>query len=135
MRAQPDPVLHLQDYAIRHRKRGNGFGCTLCGPGDVARTLSARCYKDGSEILIGCRRGNPRRLTLHECARLMGFELSGSSAGFQIPVSDSRACKQFGNAVAVPVMRAIAGHLAPLLRSCAREGHRKHAAQLESGAL
>ena len=70
----------------------------------VTRTLSARYYKDGSEILLsqGSKK-NPRRLTPRECARLMGFPDS-----FKIPVSDTRAYKQFGNSVVVPVMKAVA---------------------------
>ncbi|MBH0238935.1 DNA (cytosine-5-)-methyltransferase [Methylobrevis albus] len=104
---------YLQDYAAKHRAAGNGFGFGLVGPGDVARTLSARYYKDGSEILID--RGpenNPRRLTPRECARLMGFDRSGSPQ-FVIPVSDTQAYKQFGNSVAVPVIEAVARHMAP----------------------
>ena len=63
--------------------KGNGFGFGLFGPGDIARTLSARYYKDGSEILIRRGRGNPRRLTPRECARLMGFDRPG-----QIPFAN-----------------------------------------------
>lgn len=95
---------YLQRYAEKHRAAGNGFGFGLVGPDDVARTLSARYYKDGSEILIRQKRGqNPRRLTPRECARLMGFPDT-----FQIPVSDTQAYKQFGNSVAVPVVSAVA---------------------------
>ena len=103
---------YLQDYARKHRSRGNGFGYGLFGPNDVARTLSARYFKDGSEILIRQGRQNPRRLTPRECSRLMGFDAPGES-GFNIPVSDTQAYKQFGNAVVVPVARAIAEHMAP----------------------
>lgn len=104
---------YLQDYAAKHRAAGNGFGFGLAGPGDVARTLSARYYKDGSEILIdrGTRK-NPRRLTPRECARLMGFEKPGESR-MVIPVSDTQAYKQFGNAVVVPVVETVARHMAP----------------------
>lgn len=105
---------YLKDYAIKHRAKGNGFGFGLFGPDDIARTLSARYYKDGSEILIRQRRRNPRRLTPRECARLMGFDKPGESR-FIIPVSDTRAYKQFGNAVAVPVVQAIARHMAKWL--------------------
>jgi DNA (cytosine-5)-methyltransferase 1 len=91
---------YLQDYAAKHRAKGNGFGFGLAGPDSVTRTLSARYYKDGSEILVDQgRRKNPRRLTPRECARLMGFDDS-----FRIPVSDTRAYKQFGNSVVVNVM-------------------------------
>lgn len=100
---------YLQGYADKHRAKGNGFGFGLVGPDDVSRTLSARYYKDGSEILLKQRR-NPRRLTPRECARLMGFPDS-----FKIPVSDTRAYKQFGNAVVVPVIREVARVLRPFI--------------------
>ena len=106
---------YLQDYAEKHRAKGNGFGFGLVGPNDIARTLSARYYKDGSEILVKQRgRKNPRRLTPRECARLMGFEKLGEES-FNIPVSDTQAYKQFGNAVVVPVVSAIAAHMKPFL--------------------
>ena len=106
---------YLQGYAEKHRARGNGFGFGLVDPGDVARTLSARYYKDGSEILVSRGEGqNPRRLTPRECSRLMGFDKPGGS-DFRIPVSDTQAYKQFGNAVVVPVAEAVARHLAPYL--------------------
>ncbi|MBL8639883.1 MAG: DNA (cytosine-5-)-methyltransferase [Alphaproteobacteria bacterium] len=105
---------YLQGYAEKHRAAGNGFGFGLCGPDDVARTLSARYYKDGSEILIRQRDKNPRRLTPRECARLMGFDKPGRSK-FKIPVSDTQAYKQFGNAVVVPVVEVVAKHMAPWL--------------------
>lgn len=110
-KVQPKYILsdhlwnYLQEYARKHKAKGNGFGFGLVGPGDIARTLSARYYKDGSEILIKRRRGNPRRLTPRECARLMGFKDT-----FKIPVSDAQAYRQFGNSVVVPVARAIAEH-------------------------
>lgn len=107
---------YLQEYARRHRERGNGFGFGLVGPEDTARTLSARYYKDGSEILIRQNGANPRRLTPRECARLMGFDGPGRSE-FEIPVSDTQAYKQFGNAVAVPVVDAIARAMAPHVAS------------------
>jgi len=94
---------YLQNYAAKHKAKGNGFGFGLVTGKDIARTLSARYYKDGSEILIKQPRKNPRRLTPRECARLMGLPDT-----FRIPVSDTRAYKQFGNSVAVPVIRAVA---------------------------
>lgn len=103
---------YLQGYAEKHRARGNGFGFGLVGSEDVSRTLSARYYKDGSEILVSRKKGNPRRLTPRECARLMGFDKPGESR-FIIPVSDTQAYKQFGNAVVVPVVEAVARHMAP----------------------
>lgn len=100
---------YLQDYKAKHAKAGNGFGCSVFGPDDVARTLSARYHKDGSEILIRQETGaNPRRLTPRECARLMGY-----ADTFEIPVSDTQAYRQFGNSVAVPVFREVARVMAP----------------------
>ena len=106
---------YLQEYRRKHKKAGNGFGFTTNGPKDVARTLSARYYKDGSEILIKQRGRRPRRLTPLECARLMGFERENRS--WIIPVSDLQAYKQFGNAVVVPVIAAIAQTMRPSLMS------------------
>lgn len=103
---------YLQEYAERHRRKGNGFGYGLFGPQNVARTLSARYYKDGAEILIRQDGKNPRRLTPRECARLMGFD-QPKGRKFCIPVSDAQAYRQFGNAVAVPVVQAIARHMKP----------------------
>ena len=106
---------YLRNYAAKHKAKGNGFGYGLCTPDDVARTLSARYFKDGSEILIARGkngRARPRRLTPRECARLMGFD-RGTSSDFKIPVSDTQAYKQFGNAVAVPVIKRIADHMLP----------------------
>jgi DNA (cytosine-5)-methyltransferase 1 len=105
---------YLQNYAEKHRQKGNGFGFGLVGPQNVARTLSARYYKDGSEILVVQKGKAPRRLTPRECARLMGFDEPGRAA-FRIPVSDTQAYKQFGNAVVVPVVRAVARHIKPWL--------------------
>ena len=102
---------YLQQYAEKHRAKGNGFGFGLVKPDGTARTLSARYHKDGSEILIYQGRGrNPRRLTPRECARLMGFPDS-----FRIPVSDTQAYRQFGNSVVVPVVAAVAREVASKL--------------------
>jgi DNA (cytosine-5)-methyltransferase 1 len=105
---------YLQDYAAKHRAKGNGFGCSVFGPNDVARTLSARYHKDGSEILIEQKGKNPRRLTPRECARLMGFDVSRAER-MVIPVSDTQAYRQFGNSVPVPVVSAIAKLIVPRL--------------------
>ena len=105
---------YLQAYKRKHQDKGNGFGYGLVGFDDRARTLSARYHKDGAEILIKRRRGNPRRLTPRECARLMGFD-RGRVSKFHIPVSDSQAYRQFGNAVAVPAARAVASVAVPCL--------------------
>jgi DNA (cytosine-5)-methyltransferase 1 len=98
---------YLREYARRHRERGNGFGYGLVGPDDTARTLSARYFKDGSEILVRTDGPQPRRLTPRECARLMGFP-----DDFRIPVSDTQAYRQFGNSVVVPVVEFVAKALA-----------------------
>jgi DNA (cytosine-5)-methyltransferase 1 len=118
---------YLQSYAAKHLQAGNGFGFGLVGPDDVARTLSARYYKDGSEILVRQAGGNPRRLTPRECARLMGFEKAGEIE-MMIPVSDTQAYRQFGNAVVVPVVQAIARHMAPFLLQHAPSCQSVHAA-------
>jgi DNA (cytosine-5)-methyltransferase 1 len=93
---------YLQDYAAKHRAAGNGFGFGLADLDGVSRTLSARYYKDGSEILVPQPGRNPRRLTPRECSRLMGYPDE-----YRIVVSDTQAYKQFGNSVAVPVVAAI----------------------------
>ena len=103
---------YLQDYAEKHRAAGNGFGFGLNTPADKARTLSARYYKDGSEILIAQKGKAPRRLTPRECARLMGFDPDRNTR-MNIPVSDMRAYKQFGNAVVVPVVKDVARYMRP----------------------
>ena len=100
---------YLQGYAAKHQAAGNGFGFGLVNKKMTARTLSARYYKDGSEILIDRGRGKtPRRLTPRECARLMGFPDS-----YQIPVSDTQAYRQFGNSVVVPVVKAVSAAMKP----------------------
>jgi DNA (cytosine-5)-methyltransferase 1 len=93
---------YLQDYAAKHRAAGNGFGFGMTDLDGVSRTLSARYYKDGSEVLVPQKGDNPRRLTPRECARLMGYP-----ERMNIVCSDTRAYKQFGNAVVVPVVTAI----------------------------
>lgn len=105
---------YLQKYKEKHQSAGNGFGYSTFGPKDVARTLSARYYKDGAEILIRQNGERPRRLTPRECARLMGFEKPGKEE-WQIPVSDTQAYRQMGNAVVVPVVRAVARLMQPCI--------------------
>lgn len=109
---------YLQDYAEKHRQAGNGFGFGLVDGDDIARTLSARYYKDGSEILVSQgERKRPRRLTPRECARLMGFP-----DNFIIPVSDTQAYRQFGNSVVMPVMKEVARIMVPhVKRLCDEE--------------
>jgi DNA (cytosine-5)-methyltransferase 1 len=111
---------YLQQYKEKHRAAGNGFGYSLFGPGDVARTLSARYYKDGSEVLIAQSGKPPRRLTPRECARLMGFDAPGRK--WRIEVSDTQAYRQFGNAVVVPVVEFVAKAMAPYIASALAQG-------------
>ncbi|WP_442772198.1 DNA (cytosine-5-)-methyltransferase [Paenirhodobacter enshiensis] len=104
---------YLQAYAEKHKAKGNGFGFGMVDGDSISRTLSARYYKDGSEILVSRGEGqNPRRLTPRECARLMGYP-----DDFRIPVSDTQAYKQFGNSVAVPVFAEVARVMAPHILS------------------
>jgi len=103
---------YLQKYAEKHRAKGNGFGYGLVDLDGITRTLSARYYKDGSEILIPQNGRNPRRLTPRECARLQGYADS-----FKIPVSDTQAYKQFGNSVVVPLVKAIAERITHSIKS------------------
>jgi DNA (cytosine-5)-methyltransferase 1 len=93
---------YLQEYAKKHKAKGNGFGFGLTNLNGISRTMSARYYKDGAEILIPQEDTNPRRLTPRECARLQGFPDS-----FVIPVSDNQAYKQFGNSVVTPLIQAV----------------------------
>jgi DNA (cytosine-5)-methyltransferase 1 len=116
---------YLFNYSIKHKAKGNGFGYGLVKGTDVTRTLSARYYKDGSEILIDRGfdpnkdfhhpenlKNRPRRLTPAECSRLMGYTRA-DAAPFRVPVSDTQAYKQFGNSVVVPVFAAVAKLMKP----------------------
>ncbi|NIF31236.1 DNA cytosine methyltransferase [Enterobacter sp. Cy-643] len=130
---------YLYNYAKKHQAKGNGFGYGLVdpkNPASVARTLSARYFKDGAEILVD--RGwdkalgeadfnqpdnqlnRPRRLTPRECARLMGFE-SPNGKAFRIPVSDTQAYRQFGNSVVVPAFAAVAKLLEPVIKQAVKK--------------
>lgn len=95
--------IYLQNYAAKHKAAGNGFGYGIAPLDGISRTMSARYYKDGSEILIEQNGKNPRKLTPRECARLQGFPDT-----FKIVVSDTQAYKQFGNSVVVPLITEIA---------------------------
>jgi DNA (cytosine-5)-methyltransferase 1 len=106
---------YLQDYAAKHREKGNGFGFGLAKLDGITRTLSARYHKDGSEILIPQKGKNPRRLTPRECGRLMGFP-----DDLQQVVSDTQAYRQFGNAVCPPVSEAVASAMIPAIASLLR---------------
>ena len=94
---------YLQNYAAKHKSLGHGFGFGLADRDGISRTLSARYYKDGSEVLIPQEGRNPRRLTPRECARLMGFPET-----YKIVCTDTRAYQQFGNSVVVPMIAAVA---------------------------
>ncbi|AMO67333.1 MULTISPECIES: DNA (cytosine-5-)-methyltransferase [Spongiibacteraceae] len=123
---------YLKGYAEKHKKAGNGFGFGKVTASDRStRTLSARYYKDGSEVLVdrGPRK-RPRRLTPRECARLMGFDKKGES-NFVIPVSDTQAYKQFGNSVVVPVFESVALLMKPYIAKAqekSKKAKRKKAA-------
>lgn len=106
---------YLQKYAAKHKAKGNGFGYGLADLDGVSRTLSARYYKDGAEILIPNGK-TPRRLSPPECSRLMGFP-----KGFRIVVSDTAAYKQFGNSVVVPVVKEIARSILECLQDPKRQ--------------
>ena len=102
---------YLQRYAEGHRAKGNGFGFGLVDTAGISRTLSARYYKDGSEILIPQENGKPpRRLTPLECCRLMGFDEK------KIVVSDTQAYRQFGNAVVPKVVEALGRQIMKAMR-------------------
>lgn len=95
-----------------HKEKGNGFGYALFNEdSEYTSTISARYYKDGSEILIEQKGKNPRKLTPREAARLQGFYDS-----YLIPVSDGQAYKQFGNSVAIPVIKAVAKEIAKVMK-------------------
>ena len=112
---------YLQDYAAKHKAAGNGFGYGIADPDGVSRTLSARYYKDGSEILVAQENKNPRRLTPRECARLQGFPDT-----FKIVVSDTQAYRQFGNSVVVPLMTDVAGLIIRKLEELEEGGKNEH---------
>lgn len=106
---------YLQDYAEKHRRKGNGFGCSVAKLGGTTRTLSARYHKDGSEILIPQNGRNPRRLTPREAGRLMGFPEKLLTPELQV-VSDTQAYRQFGNAVVPSVIEAVAKQIVAVMR-------------------
>jgi DNA (cytosine-5)-methyltransferase 1 len=119
---------YLKNYSEKHKAKGNGFGFGLTDTNGISRTLSARYYKDGSEILIPQKGRNPRRLTPRECARLQGYPDK-----FIIPVSDNQAYRQFGNSVVVPLMKAVAGKLVcELQRHHGQYSTKRHTVSTES---
>jgi DNA (cytosine-5)-methyltransferase 1 len=97
---------YLQNYAQKHKEKGNGFGFGMVDLNGITRTISARYYKDGSEALIPQNGKIPRRLTPRECARLQGYPDE-----YIIPVSDMQAYKQFGNSVTVPLIQFVGNNL------------------------
>ncbi|ULQ50970.1 DNA (cytosine-5-)-methyltransferase [Flavihumibacter fluvii] len=102
---------YLQDYSKKHKEKGNGFGYGLVNLDGISRTMSARYYKDGSEILIPQENQNPRRLTIEECAMLQGYP-----EDFKVDeVSMNQAYKQFGNSVVVPLIQAIGEEIVKVL--------------------
>lgn len=103
---------YLKEYAAKHKAKGNGFGYGLANLDGISRTLSARYYKDGAEILIPQANKNPRRLTPTECALLQGFP-----GKFDIPVSDNQAYRQFGNSVVVPLIESVAKEIVKVLNN------------------
>jgi len=117
MFGSPDFVLERKRIAIfcdGDFWHGFGYGLVdpFAEPEKITRTLSARYYKDGAEILIKQKRNkNPRRLTPRECARLMGFP-----DRFNIVVSDTQAYRQFGNALVVPLVTEIAKEVVKCLK-------------------
>lgn len=130
LEAEPSPKYtlsphlwqYLQDYAAKHKAKGNGFGFGIAEPSGVTRTLSARYYKDGSEILIAREAGSPpRRLTPRECARLMGFDGWWEE---NIVVSDTQAYRQFGNAVVPKVVEAIGRQIVAIMSDQVRASGR-----------
>ena len=97
----------LKRHAEKHKKKGNGFGYGIAKRDGISRTLSARYYKDGAEILISQGPGKrPRRLTPQECRKLMGFP-----SNYKIKVSDNQAYQQFGNSVIVPLVENVARNM------------------------
>jgi DNA (cytosine-5)-methyltransferase 1 len=111
---------YLKEYAAKHKAKGNGFGFGLANPDGISRTLSARYYKDGSEILIRQGRRNPRRLTPQECARLMGF----NPDLYKVVVSDTQAYRQFGNAVVPAVVEAVGSKIVKVIVNHIENGGR-----------
>lgn len=119
---------YLYQRKLEQQAKGNGFGYGLFDPAvdSYTRTISARYYKDGSEVLIKQAHTDlPRRLTPRECARLQGFP-----DDYKIVVSDTQAYKQFGNSVVVPAVQAVAAQILTTLQAYAEGGARQQNVQL-----
>tara|TARA_Y100000310_G_scaffold57510_1_gene52761 strand:+ start:471 stop:1418 length:948 start_codon:yes stop_codon:yes gene_type:complete len=102
---------NLKEHKADHASKGNGYGFQLKTANDISPTIPHRYYKDGSNCLIDDGTGrNPRRLTPREVARVMGF-----SDEYAIPVSDTQAYMQFGNAVCPPVVESLGRQIVPLI--------------------
>lgn len=114
---------YLKRYKEKHQAKGNGFGYGLALLDGISRTLSARYYKDGSEILIPQKNKNPRKLSPRECARLQGFPDT-----FKIIVSDTQAYKQFGNSVVVPLIKDIAKQMITAMKLKPQSIHKEQSA-------
>ncbi|QNR83424.1 DNA (cytosine-5-)-methyltransferase [Pedobacter riviphilus] len=113
---------YLQEYAKKHKEKGNGFGFGLANPDGISRTISARYYKDGAEILIAQEGKNPRRLTPHEAGALQGYPIYpintyDETKSLVIPVSDNQAYRQFGNSVVMPLIQAVGNQILQRLKS------------------
>lgn len=113
---------YLQEYAKKHKEKGNGFGFGLANPDGISRTISARYYKDGAEILIAQEGKNPRRLTPHEAGALQGYPIYpintyDKTKSLVIPVSDNQAYRQFGNSVVMPLIQAVGNQILQRLKS------------------
>jgi len=106
---------YLQEYAKKHKLKGNGFGFGLVNLDGISRTMSARYYKDGAEILIPQNGSAPRRLTPDECAALQGYPVNSGKKSFRIPVSDNQAYKQFGNSVVTPLIQAVGKEIGSII--------------------
>jgi DNA (cytosine-5)-methyltransferase 1 len=118
LQSDPDPKYTISDRLYNghlrrlkeHKEKGNGFGFSLFNSeSPYTSTISARYYKDGSEILISQKDKNPRKLTPKEAGLLQGYPIGN---GYEIPVSDVQAYKQFGNSVAIPVVKTLAKEIA-----------------------
>jgi DNA (cytosine-5)-methyltransferase 1 len=112
---------YLQDYSAKHKAKGNGFGFGMTNLEGVSRTISARYYKDGSEILIPQDGRNPRRLTPEEAAALQGYPIypintSDQEHSLKIAVSDNQAYRQFGNSVVMPLIQAVGKEIVTILQ-------------------
>lgn len=120
LEASPDPKYtlsnhlwkYLQDYAKKHKAKGNGFGFGLVDLNGISRTMSARYYKDGAEILVPQNNKTPRRLTIREAARLQGYPEKFKIEGV---VSMNQGYKQLGNSVVVPLIEAVGKKIVEML--------------------